>query len=75
MGCAEAGWHWGPEPVTDYFSHVANQGKRREVALDVVEFEPVPLPQPTEGVIEVHEHTEETDTFRRLFAELLGRRK
>lgn len=60
--------------MTDYFSHVANKGKPKEVALDVVEFEPVQLPQATEEGIQVHEHTENTGAFRRLFAELLGKR-
>lgn len=56
--------------MTDYFTHAANKGQHQEVALDVVEFEPVALP----GHIEVHEHTEGTGEFRRLFAELLEKR-
>lgn len=56
--------------MTDYFQHHSNKGSRKEVALDVVEFEPVPVP----NGIEVHEHTEDTGVFRRLFAELIGRK-
>jgi hypothetical protein len=56
----------------DYFSHTANKGRPRKevVTLDVIEFHPVELP----AAIEVHEHTEGTGEFRRLFAELLERR-
>lgn len=53
--------------MTNYFEHVSNKGNRREVTLDVVEFEPVEVPT----TIEVHEHTEGTGEFRRLFAELM----
>ena len=53
--------------MTDYFTHNASKNGRKEVALDVVEFEPVPVP----NGIEVHKHTEDTGVFRRLFAELL----
>lgn len=56
--------------MTDYFQHQSNKGNRKEVAHDVVEFEPVPVP----NGIEVHEHTEDTGVFRRLFAELIGRK-
>lgn len=57
--------------MTDYFQHAANKGSlRQDVRLDVVEFEPVNVP----SGIEVHEHVEHTGEFRRLFAELMGRR-
>lgn len=56
--------------MTDYFQHSANKGNRREVPLDVVEFVPVDVP----AAIEVHEHTEDTGVFRRLFAELMEKR-
>jgi hypothetical protein len=55
----------------DYFQHVANKGRaRKDIALDVVEFEPVEVP----GAIEVREHVEDTGVFRKLFAELMGKR-
>lgn len=56
----------------DYFAHAANKGRPRKevVALDVIEFVPVDVP----AAIEVHEHTEDTGVFRRLFAELMEKR-
>lgn len=54
----------------DYFAHAANKGNRREVQLDIVEFVPVH----TDDGIHVHEHTEGTGEFRRLFAELMEKR-
>lgn len=62
--------------MSDYFQHAANRGRpRKDVELDVVEFEPIqPARFPTESRIEVHEHTEGTGEFRRLFAELMEKR-
>ena len=56
--------------MSSYYQHNARKGNPKEVALDVVEFEPVH----THDGIEVHEHTEHTGEFRKLFAELSGKR-
>lgn len=54
--------------MRNYFDHNAKQGNRKEVSLDVVEFEPVSV---MDGIIQVQEHIDDTAEFRKMFESLM----